>query len=248
MRTLSDTPLFDLHNHTLASGHAYGTIRESAEAAAERGLIVLGFSEHAWTVEGAPSRTYFLNFKEIPSRICGVRIVNGIEANILNECGELDVDEHLGSRLDFVFASLHPYPYYSGAITKNETTLAYIETMRRNPFVRIIGHPEDGRFPVDYRLLAEAASEKGVALELNNAGLREKHGRQNGVANAKELLKECARCDAFVVMGSDSHWGGDAGALENCETLIEQTGFPKELVLNYRSDGLDFILRELLKE
>jgi len=248
MRFLSDTPLFDLHNHTLASGHAYGTIRESAEAAADRGLAVLGFSEHAWTVTGAPSRSYFLNFKEIPSRICGVRIVNGIEANILNESGEIDVDEQLGSRLDFVIASLHPSPYYSGPIAKKEIIRAYIETMRRNPFVRIIGHPEDGRFPVDYRSLAEAASDRGVALELNNSGLREKHGRQNGAANAEELLEECARCGAFVVMGSDSHWGGDAGALANCETLVEQTGFPKQLVLNYRSDGLAFILREPLEE
>ena len=31
----------DLHTHTLVSGHAYGTIREMAQAAAERGLTVV---------------------------------------------------------------------------------------------------------------------------------------------------------------------------------------------------------------
>ena len=30
----------DTHTHTIASGHAYGTIREMAQAAAERGLTL----------------------------------------------------------------------------------------------------------------------------------------------------------------------------------------------------------------
>ena len=34
----------DAHTHTLVSGHAYGTIREMAAAAGERGVYLLGFS------------------------------------------------------------------------------------------------------------------------------------------------------------------------------------------------------------
>ncbi len=30
-------PLFDLHTHTIASGHAYSSLKENIEAAAERG-------------------------------------------------------------------------------------------------------------------------------------------------------------------------------------------------------------------
>ncbi|MGN1142248.1 MAG: PHP domain-containing protein [Oliverpabstia sp.] len=37
----------DVHTHTLASGHAYGTIREMAQAAAEKKLEILGITEHA---------------------------------------------------------------------------------------------------------------------------------------------------------------------------------------------------------
>lgn len=32
----------DLHTHTIASGHAYNTIREMARAAADKGLKALG--------------------------------------------------------------------------------------------------------------------------------------------------------------------------------------------------------------
>ncbi len=37
----------DLHTHTVASGHAYSTVQEMAKAAADKGLKLLGITEHA---------------------------------------------------------------------------------------------------------------------------------------------------------------------------------------------------------
>ena len=37
----------DIHTHTIASGHAYGTIREMAQAAASKKLKILGLTEPA---------------------------------------------------------------------------------------------------------------------------------------------------------------------------------------------------------
>ena len=37
-------PLFDLHTHTIASGHAYSTLKENIEEAAKIGLKALGIS------------------------------------------------------------------------------------------------------------------------------------------------------------------------------------------------------------
>ena len=39
--------VLDTHTHTLASGHAYSTIRENVRAAAERGLDLIAITEHA---------------------------------------------------------------------------------------------------------------------------------------------------------------------------------------------------------
>ena len=36
----------DMHTHTLASGHAFSTIQEMAKAGAEKGLKLLGITEH----------------------------------------------------------------------------------------------------------------------------------------------------------------------------------------------------------
>lgn len=39
--------VMDLHTHTVASGHAYCSLREMAKVASEKGLEVLGVTEHA---------------------------------------------------------------------------------------------------------------------------------------------------------------------------------------------------------
>ncbi|MBQ3764305.1 MAG: hypothetical protein II869_04965, partial [Synergistaceae bacterium] len=56
----------DLHTHTIASGHAYGTIREMALAASERKLLILGLTEHAPGIPGTVDPFYYVNLSAIP--------------------------------------------------------------------------------------------------------------------------------------------------------------------------------------
>ncbi len=51
----------DLHTHTLVSGHAYGTVREMAQAAAQRGMALLGITEHGPGIPGTCEPIYFGN-------------------------------------------------------------------------------------------------------------------------------------------------------------------------------------------
>ena len=39
--------VLDIHTHTLASGHAYNTVYEMAQAARDKGLALLGISDAA---------------------------------------------------------------------------------------------------------------------------------------------------------------------------------------------------------
>ena len=39
--------IVDTHTHTIASGHAYNTILEMAKAASEKGIKLLGITDHA---------------------------------------------------------------------------------------------------------------------------------------------------------------------------------------------------------
>ena len=51
----------DTHAHTLASGHAYSTIKEMAAAAGARGLQALALTEHAPEMPGTCGLFYFQN-------------------------------------------------------------------------------------------------------------------------------------------------------------------------------------------
>ena len=53
----------DVHTHTVASGHAFSSLQEMAQAAAEKGLAVYGCSEHAPSMPGTCHEFYFTNFK-----------------------------------------------------------------------------------------------------------------------------------------------------------------------------------------
>lgn len=83
--------LVDLHTHTVASGHAYSTITENAQAASNRGLKLLGMIEHGPSMPGAPDLYHFGNLSILPEELFGVKILPGVEANIINYEGELDM-------------------------------------------------------------------------------------------------------------------------------------------------------------
>ena len=53
--------LLDLHTHTIASGHAYNTLYEMAQSAAEKGLALYGCSEHAPAMPGSCHRSSLLS-------------------------------------------------------------------------------------------------------------------------------------------------------------------------------------------
>ena len=53
--------MVDTHTHTLASGHAYNTIREMAKMAADKGLEGLALTEHAPQMPGSCHLFYFQN-------------------------------------------------------------------------------------------------------------------------------------------------------------------------------------------
>lgn len=61
----SMTDIIDIHTHTIASMHAYSTIREMAAAAKEKGLALIGISDHAPGLPGTFPEMYFRNFKVI---------------------------------------------------------------------------------------------------------------------------------------------------------------------------------------
>lgn len=219
----------DLHTHTLACGHGYSTLKENIDAAREMGLSFLGLSEHGPAITGGPTAMFFSNYKCLPRQYGDLRLFCGAEANIMNYDGELDLEERLLAKMDYVIASMHVACVKPGS--REENTRASIRAMR-NPHVKILGHPDDSRYPLDYEELVKAAKAGNVALELNNSSLKPGSVRQNGRKNVLTLLRYCKMYDAPVIMGTDSHVCYGIGHFEEALEVLREADFPEELVLN----------------
>lgn len=109
----------DVHTHTIASGHAFSTLQEMAQAAADKGLKVLGITEHSPGVPGTCHPIYFRNLHVVPRRMYGVELLLGAEINILDGKGNLDLDEDYMKMLDIRIAGIHSLCYEYGTIEEN---------------------------------------------------------------------------------------------------------------------------------
>lgn len=128
----------DMHCHTVASGHAYSTVEEIAREASNKGLEMVAITDHGPSMPGGPHRYYFGNLRALPQEMYGVRILKGVEANIMDYEGNIDLPARYLDMLDVVLAGFHTYCYPNGTIEEN--TMAMINTIK-NPYVDIIVHP-----------------------------------------------------------------------------------------------------------
>ena len=227
--------IMDLHTHTIESGHGYSTLKENIEAAQKTGLLFLGFSEHGPAMPGGPHEFFFSNFKCIPRQHGDLRLFCGIEANVMDYEGRLDLPEQLLQKMDYVIASMHVPCVTPGS--KAENTRASINAMR-NPYVKILGHPDDARYPLDYDELVRAAREEQVVLEVNNSSPHPLSPRPGARENIKILLNTCMKYQVPIVMGTDSHVCYTIGQFDAALELIEEVGFPEELILNDKPESI----------
>ena len=202
--------VLDLHTHTVASGHAYCSLREMAKVASEKGLEVLGVTEHAPGMPGTCHQYYFDNLRVVPREMYGIQLLLGSEVNILDAWGTVDLPERTLERMNVM----------------------------KNPYVNIIGHPDDGRYEIDYEALVQGAKEYGKVLELNNHSMEPDCNRQNAVENDREMLELCKKYQVPVVMDSDAHFDLLIGEFDLARNLLEKLDFPEELVLNRSVDAI----------
>ena len=223
----------DSHTHTLASAHAYSTILENAQAAAKQDLELLCITDHAPALPDSPDRFHFMNYNVLDRELFGVQMLYGVELNILDREGNIDLPEDLLKRQDIVIASYHTVCTPAGS--KAENTRAYLKAME-NPYVQIIGHPEDGYIPVDFEELVLAAKENKVLLEVNNNSLKNAYFRLNTRENLMEILGLCEKHGVEISTGTDAHFATAVGYFDKVTDLLEEIHFPEELIANTDAD------------
>lgn len=231
--------LFDLHTHTLMSGHAYSTLAENMACARANGLLAYGFSEHAPKMPGSVTEIYFMNFKAVPPEVDGLQVFGGVEANIMDYEGNIDCSPNMLRSVRYIIASLHSLLLEPG--TMEENTQAIIGAME-NPKVKIIGHPDDGHYPIDLDAVVQAAVRTETALELNTSSLSPLCHRLNGPQNIRDIILKCMEYGAKMIVGSDAHFCTEVGYFDPMLEVLEELEVPEELILNTDLAGLDYVL------
>ncbi len=226
--------LLDIHTHSIASGHAYGTIREMAQVASERGLKLLGISEHGPGMPGTFPAIYFCNLGVVPRFLYGVEVLFGCEANVLDG-GKVSLDEENLSRLDYAIVGIHGPVYHDMGREKNTDNL--IGCMK-HPKVSFVSHPDDDHTPLNYERLVRAAKEYHVALEVNNSSFYKPDFRWNFMENYRTMLALCKELQVPIVVDSDAHDPSWVGESAEALKLLEMVDFPEELLLNADVDRL----------
>jgi DNA polymerase (family 10) len=162
----------DLHMHTTWSDGAVSVEAMSA-AGAERGREFICITDHSrsLTIANGLSRERLLaQIDEIDAFNAtnpACRVLKGLEVDIL-EHGELDMDDDVLERLDWVVGSIHSRMNQPIDVVTRRLTAAVrsgLISAIGHPTGRLIGHRDGYEF--DLAAIIEACEAMGVALEIN---------------------------------------------------------------------------------
>lgn len=223
----------DLHTHTIASTHAYATVTEMAHEASNLGLFALAITDHARTMPGAPGPFYFESLGILPQYLEGVRLLRGIEANISDFNGNLDVGDSLQNSLDWIVASMHTITL-KGKPTVEKCTNAYLK-LAENPFVNVIGHSGSEYFKYDYDIVIPKLAKYGKLIEINDSAFRYNRDCLNNCVN---IAKLCKKYGARICVDTDAHFTDTLGKAYKTLEMLKDIDFPEKLIVNVSVENL----------
>lgn len=238
--------LYDLHTHTTFS-HGKGSIEDNVKAALSRGLKTVGISDH-----GPGHVTYGVKSRNIPvmrsevellkPRYPEIEILLGIEANIINQSGKLDVTGEELKQFDYLLAGYHygvfgENPifalgihaqnfvvsgiFHAGTKTqKKRNTELTVRAIYENE-IKILTHPGDkGAF--DIGEIARACADRGTLMEISTW-----HDWLT-----VDGIREAARTDVRFAISSDAHTPERIGDCQGAVDRIKKAGLDFERVVN----------------
>lgn len=233
----------DYHTHTNFS-HGKGNIEDNVRVAIAKGLKTVAITDHGYGHMGFGIRKTDLplmqeKIRVLRDRYPEIEILLGMEANILDPDGSLDVDAADMKYLDILLAGYHfgsvPNGWsgvkFHGAnflarskfhppMTREMNTQACCNAMLRYP-VTILTHP-GAKGPVDIARIAAVASQRGVWLEINSH-----HGFLT-VAQISEAIPSGVK----FVINSDAHRPQDVGQCDEGLKRATEAGLGVNQLIN----------------
>ncbi|MBR4668705.1 MAG: phosphatase [Butyrivibrio sp.] len=242
----------DTHTHTLYSRHAYSTIEENVRAAAARGIRLLASTDHFSDMlfddyKSIKNYQYFLCTGNWPRQWNGVTLLSGCEADIVDMEGHLfghdieitkstigdtydpprNLQEMVFGKMDFVIASVHAKRHTEGQTIAANTRM-YIKAME-NPKVFFIGHIGRAGVPFELDEVLKTAKDLNKPIEINEHSFSwEGHHQQV----CRDIAVRCAELGTQICVNTDAHMSIEVGSTDKAQSMLEEIGFPQELIIN----------------
>ncbi len=229
--------LVDTHTHTNVSHHAFSTLGENITEAKKRGIDMVCITNHAPALPDSAHLWHFASLKRLPRVIDGVKLVFGVEANIIDKDGSLDLPEYMLKNMEIVIASIHHPCYEKGTI--EEHTKTYLGAIK-NSYVTVIGHSGTADFEYDIDTVVKCAKEYNKCIEINNGTFK---SRAKSIENCRKIALACKEHRVNVVIGSDAHSAYEVGVFDDAIKLLEDIDFPEELIMNTNMERFEAYLR-----
>ena len=217
---------FDFHTHTLYSdGECLAS--SIAEAAEASGLAAVAITDHGPELSvGIDPAKIPLMLQDIKSarEDANILVLAGMQANVVNIDGAIDLDDEVIKKLDILVIGLHTL----GAPTQEELAknyfLAIMNAMRNNR-VDVIAHPfrlhnnlAPYLSPEDIDEFVKLAAEKGVAIEINSKYR----------VPSEEFLRACVREGVKLSIGTDAHTTAEVGMVDWQMAMLKRIGASEE--------------------
>lgn len=230
----------DYHTHTKYSD-GKSTIEENIKSAIKKNLRTVGITDHAYKHAGfgVKYEDYDRIREEIDilkEKYKDIEILMGTECNVLDDKGNIDLDEHILSLVDYVMAG-----YHYGSMIKNArgginhlcnligplkhtqleyNTNALINAMKNND-IFILTHPGDKGY-VDIEAIAEVAQKTDTILEINERH----HNLTTG-----QLIK-IRNYDIKYVISSDAHLAKNVGEVDEAMKRVVDSKLDVKRIIN----------------
>ena len=230
----------DYHTHTIYSD-GIGTIEDNVKQAVKLGLRAIGITDHGFNhfmhgVKREKISEMRAEIERLRKVYPQIKILLGIEANLLNLNGELDMTEEDFANFDYCIFGIHYFTYGKGVKgsfkfnmhnllkpTKKyieKVTDSYIKAIERYP-VKVVVHPNYVT-PVNVKRLAEVCAKKGVLIEFN--------GKRTTFT--PEQAQELINSKAKFIIGSDAHNPERIAECSVPREFIEKYNIPLDRIVN----------------
>lgn len=240
----------DYHIHSTYSRHNHGksTIEEIVQKAVELGLEEIAITDHGtrhylFGIHENKIKEAKETVMEMRERYPQIKILLGVEANILDYEGNTDITDEVLKHCDIILCGYHIGVLFSTLKDawkftvmnkigrknnkvfeemKEKNTEAVIKAMNKYK-INILTHPGD-KIPLNTEKIAKAAEKTGTILEINNS-----HSHLNA-----EEIKIAKNYDVKFVINSDSHIKDRIGSYEKGLKAATDAGLDLSRIINLK--------------